>query len=114
MQDGKVIVSAMGEHIPQRVISEPVSVSGVTIRKTVNSTPDRHVLKIHVPMQPRRSNSGHPSRREDAQPVRAWMRARQPLRFHPQRRSSAFRIPRARGDATPNDKLRTPLRFQPP
>jgi hypothetical protein len=58
MQDGRVIVSAMGEHIPQRVLSEPVSVSWVAIRKTVNATAYRHVLKIHLTMRERMTGTG--------------------------------------------------------
>ena len=38
MQKSGVIVSAMGQDIPQRVLSEPVSVPWVAIRKTVNAT----------------------------------------------------------------------------
>jgi hypothetical protein len=46
MQDSRVIVPAMGEHIRQRVRSEPVSVPWVAIRKTVNATAHSHDLKI--------------------------------------------------------------------
>jgi hypothetical protein len=46
MQDSRVIMSAMGQDIPQRVLSEPVSVPWVAIRKTVNATAYRHDLRI--------------------------------------------------------------------
>ena len=42
MQKSGVIVSAMGQDIPQRVLSEPVSVPWVAIRKTVNATACHH------------------------------------------------------------------------
>jgi hypothetical protein len=48
MQDGSVIVSAVGEHIPQRVLSEPVAIPWVATRKTVNATAYRHDVKIHL------------------------------------------------------------------
>ena len=54
MQDSRAIVSAMGQHIPQRVLSQPVSVPWVAIRETVNATPYRHDLKIHLEVRERR------------------------------------------------------------
>jgi hypothetical protein len=48
MQDSRLIVSAMSQHIPQRVLSEPVSVPWVAIRKTVNATAYCHDPKIHL------------------------------------------------------------------
>ena len=47
MQDKRDIVSAMGQHIPQWVLSQPVSIPSVAIWKTVNATAYRHDLKIH-------------------------------------------------------------------
>jgi hypothetical protein len=38
-------VSAVGEYIPQRVLSEPVAIPWVAIRKTVNATAYRHDVK---------------------------------------------------------------------
>jgi hypothetical protein len=46
MQKSWVIVSAMGQDIPQRVLSEPVSVPWVAISKTVNATACHHDLRI--------------------------------------------------------------------
>jgi hypothetical protein len=54
MQNSRVIVSAMGQHIPQRVLSEPVSVPWVAVRKTVNATAYCHGLKIHLAVRQRR------------------------------------------------------------
>ena len=51
MQKSGVIVSAMGQDIPQRVLSEPVSVPWVAIRKTVDATAYRHDVKIHLAMR---------------------------------------------------------------
>jgi hypothetical protein len=42
MQDMSVNVSAVGEYTPQRVLSEPVAIPWVTIRKTVNATAHSH------------------------------------------------------------------------
>jgi hypothetical protein len=53
MQDSRAIVSAMGQHIPQRVLSQPVSIPWVAIRKTVNATPYRHDIKLHVDVRER-------------------------------------------------------------
>jgi hypothetical protein len=50
MQDRSVIVSAVGEYIPQRVLNEPVAIPWVAIRKTVNATAYRHDVKIHLAM----------------------------------------------------------------
>ena len=47
MQDSGVIVSAMGQDIPHRVLSEPVSVPWVAIRKTVYATAYHHDSRIH-------------------------------------------------------------------
>ena len=44
-------MSAMGEYIPQRVLSEPVAIPWVAIRKTVNATAYRHDVKIHLAMR---------------------------------------------------------------
>jgi hypothetical protein len=44
------MVSAVGEYIPQRVLSEPVAIPWVAIRKTVNATAYRHDVKIHLAM----------------------------------------------------------------
>jgi hypothetical protein len=41
-------VSALGEYIPQRVLSEPVAIPWVAIRKTVNATAYRHDIKMHL------------------------------------------------------------------
>jgi hypothetical protein len=62
MQDSRAIVSAMGQHIPQRVLSQPVSIPWVAIRKTVNATSYRHDLKIHLALRERRRarNRLHP------------------------------------------------------
>ena len=46
MQESGVIVSELGQGIPQRVLSEPVSVPWVAIRKTVSATAYRHDLRI--------------------------------------------------------------------
>jgi hypothetical protein len=46
MQESAVIVSAMGQDKPQRVLSEPVSVSRVAIRKTVYATAYHHDVRI--------------------------------------------------------------------
>ena len=59
MQDSGVIVSAMGQDIPQRVLSEPVSVPGVAIRKTVNATAYHDLayhygLRVHLACEKRR------------------------------------------------------------
>jgi len=48
MQDSRVIVPLMGQDIPQRVVSEPVSVPWVAIRKAVNATAYRHDLRIRL------------------------------------------------------------------
>lgn len=45
MQNSSVIVSAVGKHIPQRVLSEPVAIPWVAIRKTVNAKAYRHDVK---------------------------------------------------------------------
>jgi hypothetical protein len=42
MQDSTVIVSTIGQHIPQRVLREPIAVAGVSIRKAVDATAYRH------------------------------------------------------------------------
>ena len=54
MQDSRVIMSAMGQDIPQRVLSEPVSVPWVAIRKTVSATAYRHDLRIRLACEKRR------------------------------------------------------------
>ena len=54
MQKSGVIVSAMGQDIPQRVLSEPVSVPWVAIRKTVNAPAYRHHLRIRLASEKRR------------------------------------------------------------
>jgi len=54
MQDSGVIVAAMGQDIAQRVLSEPVSVPWVAIRKTVNATAYRHDLRIRLACEKRR------------------------------------------------------------
>jgi len=54
MQDSRVIVPPMGQDIPQRVVSEPVSVPWVTIRKTVNAPAYRHHLRIRLASEKRR------------------------------------------------------------
>ena len=54
MQDSRAIVSEMGQHIAQRVLSQPVSVPWVAIRKTINAMPYRHELKIHLAVRERR------------------------------------------------------------
>jgi hypothetical protein len=46
MQDTRVVVSATGEYIPQRVLSEPVFVTWVAIGKAVNAMAYDHYLKI--------------------------------------------------------------------
>jgi hypothetical protein len=48
MQDNRVVVPPMGQDIPQRVVSEPVSVPWVAIRKTVNAPAYRHHLRIRL------------------------------------------------------------------
>ena len=53
MQKSGVIVSAMGQDIPQRVLSEPVSVPWMAIRKTVNATPCHHDLRIQLAVRER-------------------------------------------------------------
>jgi len=53
MQNSGVIVSAMGQDIPQRVLSEPVSVSWMAIRKTVNATAYHHDLRIQLTVRER-------------------------------------------------------------
>ena len=54
MQDSRVIVPPMGQDIPQRVVSEPVSVPWVAIRKTVSATAYRHDLRIRLACEKRR------------------------------------------------------------
>lgn len=46
MQDSRVVEFSTGEHVPQGVLSEPVSVAWVTIGKAVNAMAYRHYLKI--------------------------------------------------------------------
>src|SRR5215469_1659294 len=53
MQNSGGIVSAMGQDIPQRVLSEPVSVPWMAIRKTVNATPCHHDLRIQLAVRER-------------------------------------------------------------
>ena len=53
MQKSGVIVSAMGQDIPQRVLSEPVSVPWMAIRKTVNATVCHHDLRIQLAVRER-------------------------------------------------------------
>jgi hypothetical protein len=54
MQESAVIVSAMGQDIPHRVLSEPVSVPWVAIRKTVNATAYHHDVRIQSTVRERR------------------------------------------------------------
>ena len=44
-------MSAVGEYVPQRVLSEPVAIPWVAIMKTVNATAHRHDVKIHLAMR---------------------------------------------------------------
>ena len=54
MQDSRVIVPPMGQDIPKRVVSEPVSVPWVAIRKTVNALAYPHHLRIRLACEKRR------------------------------------------------------------
>src|SRR5215470_16597883 len=53
MQNSGVIVSTMGQDIPQRVLSEPVSVPWMAIRKTVNATACHYNLRIQLAVRER-------------------------------------------------------------
>lgn len=46
MQNCRVVVAAPSEYIPQRVLSEPVSVTGVAVGKAVNAMAYRHYPRI--------------------------------------------------------------------
>jgi hypothetical protein len=61
MQESGVIVSAMGQDIPQRVLSEPVSVPRVAIRKTVNATAYNHNLRLPTAPYHHSNDRGGPS-----------------------------------------------------
>ena len=46
MQDTAIIVPTMRKHIPQRVLSEPIAVTGMSVREAVHATAHRHDLRI--------------------------------------------------------------------
>jgi hypothetical protein len=46
MQNTRVVVAATGEYIPQRVVSEPLSVTWVAVGKAINTMTYRHYPRI--------------------------------------------------------------------
>ena len=46
MQNSRVVVATTGEYKPQRVVSEPVSITWVAVGKAINAMAYRHYPRI--------------------------------------------------------------------